>query len=260
MLKKLLLFLLLITFSLSIPAQDRIYQLDLKRELITIGAGVGLTTLGEILRQNTKEATLAEINALDPQNIWSFDRGAANNNSAHARNLSDIILYSSATLPIIAYLLPKTRFEGVTIGVMGIEAFLLTYGLTSIAKGATNRYRPFNYNREVDLERKLGEDSRKSFFSGHTSVTATMTFMIARVITDIHPNLKHKYIYWTTAAAIPAAIGYLRFKGGKHFPSDVIVGYLVGGAVGFFVPALHKNEKVKIDTYGAGLSIKFNLN
>jgi membrane-associated phospholipid phosphatase len=32
----------------------------------------------------------------------------------------------------------------------------------------------------------------------------------------------------------------LRYGGGKHFFSDIIVGYAVGAAIGILVPQLHK--------------------
>ena len=39
---------------------------------------------------------------------------------------------------------------------------------------------------------------------------------------------------------LPAVTGYLRFKAGKHFPTDIIVGYGVGATIGYLVPELHK--------------------
>ena len=44
------------------------------------------------------------------------------------------------------------------------------------------------------------------------------------------------------AAALPALTGYLRIRAGRHYPSDVLVGYLVGGAVGYLIPTLHKKK------------------
>lgn len=44
--------------------------------------------------------------------------------------------------------------------------------ITNITKGFAKRYRPFNYNPNVADEMKLGNTSRLSFFSGHTSATA----------------------------------------------------------------------------------------
>ena len=42
------------------------------------------------------------------------------------------------------------------------------------------------------------------------------------------------------AALAPATVGFLRVKGGKHFPTDVLTGLVVGAATGYLVPRLHK--------------------
>jgi membrane-associated phospholipid phosphatase len=45
---------------------------------------------------------------------------------------------------------------------------------------------------------------------------------------------------WATAAAFPLVTGILRLTAGKHYPSDVLVGYLVGAATGILVPFAHQ--------------------
>jgi membrane-associated phospholipid phosphatase len=35
-------------------------------------------------------------------------------------------------------------------------------------------------------------------------------------------------------------MGWLRVRGGRHFPTDVLAGLLVGGTVGWLVPHLHQ--------------------
>ena len=39
---------------------------------------------------------------------------------------------------------------------------------------------------------------------------------------------------------MPAVTAWARVGAGKHFASDVIVGYLTGAAIGYLVPELHK--------------------
>jgi len=64
-----------------------------------------------------------------------------------------------------------------------------------------------------------------------------------------------KPIVWTAAATIPAITGYLRVRGGRHFPTDVIGGYIVGAAVGCLVPHLHRTIKqAKPLTLNVGLN------
>jgi len=131
------------------------------------------------------------------------------------------------------------------------------------------RPRPFTYNPEVALEKKLKLDAKRSFFSGHASHTAAFTFFMAKVVSDYHPNMKKglKTLMWSGAILIPATTSYLRVKAGKHFPTDVIAGYAAGAFVGYIIPHLHKKKEedpvisvkpiVWVDY--AGLSINFNL-
>ena len=81
-----------------------------------------------------------------------------------------------------------------------------------------------------------------------TTKPAAFTFFIAKVLNDYHPNVKDDLntVIWSIAALIPASTGYLRIQAGKHFPSDVIAGYIVGASVGFLIPHLHMLKKDKL--------------
>jgi len=163
----------LITATLS--AQTKYYDVNFKRELGYMGAGVGLSVLGIVLGNNADKSSIEEIRALDRMDISRFDRGATDNFSSTAQTVSDVLLYSGATLPFITYFSKSCRSQGGAIGVMAIETFLITNGITNITKSLAQRYRPFNYNPEVPDELKLSGGSRLSFFSGHASNTAAMS-------------------------------------------------------------------------------------
>ena len=235
------------------------YEPSFKKELPYLAAGVGLNIVGFVLNRNVEANTLEDISALDINDINSFDSGAASNLSGTAQNASDIILYTGAILPFVTLFNNNCRAETKAISYMAVETFLVTFGITNITKALVQRQRPFNYNPETPLDEKLTADSRASFFSGHTSVTTAMSIMSAKVLTDLHPDIKHKGLIWTTGAVIPAAIGFLRVKAGRHFPTDVMTGYAVGAAIGYLIPTLHKSEKLHLDLHanGIGLTLRF---
>ena len=86
--------------------------------------------------------------------------------------------------------------------------------------------------------------NHNSFFSGHTSSTATSTFFMARILDDLHPELGTKrWLLYAGAAVPPALAGWYRIRAGKHFPSDVVAGFAFGAAVGVLVPELHRRTK-----------------
>jgi len=116
-----------------------------------------------------------------------------------------------------------------------------------MVKNLVNRDRPLTYNSNVPLEERMNAMSRESFFSGYSSHSAAASIFFAKVINDYHSDLKNgvKVGLWSTMLTIPAVTAYLSVKAGRHFPSDAIVGYLVGGAIGYFVPHLHKIQSKK---------------
>lgn len=239
--KNLLVFLLSIA-SLPVFTQS-IYQLSWPRELaIAGGSGIGIGVSLMIKPQN-QPFTPDELAALDISDVPAFDLYATRHYSASARRASDIILYTSFAIPVLLMADPAIRHDAPEVGVIVGEVMLLNTALTQLTKELTHRARPFNYNPDVPLDPKLERDARLSFFSGHTSTTAAMCFATAKIWTDYHPDSRWKPAVWISATAIPLAVGYLRMNGGKHFLSDVLVGFAVGSATGWLVPHLHRSHK-----------------
>ncbi len=245
----------------TIQGQDRIYNINFKQEAAYLGTGIGLQAIGFFVHQGTERANLEEISLLDRNDINAFDRSATYNYSSTAQTISDVILFSAATLPFFTYCNKHCRTQGSTVGIMAIETFLITNGITNITKSLSQRYRPYNYNENVPDAVKLGRSSKLSFFSGHASNTAAMSFFTAKVITDLHPEMKNKGLVWGVAAGVPAVISYLRYEAGKHFPTDLITGYAVGATIGYLIPSMHLSDRISIQPYSsAGMSVTVKLN
>lgn len=224
------------------------YVVNFKQEIPYIASNAALFGIGLLMLETNKADpfTLDELNMLDRNDINGFDRAAAFNNSSSARSASDVLFNVSFALPSMVFLInKKTRKDVLSLFVMGAESFFIVGGLNLNAKHIFNRARPYTYNPAFSLETRTNSSSRLSFFSGHTSQTAAASFFIAKVISDYHPNLKKgvRLAMWTTAIAIPASTGYLRVKSGRHFNSDVIVGFSIGAVVGWLVPHLHRKER-----------------
>ncbi|MFT7032054.1 MAG: membrane-associated phospholipid phosphatase [Cyclobacteriaceae bacterium] len=251
-------------------SESRPYTLSLKQEVPFIITSALSLSAGFIAQaaNNERFLNIGEINQLNKQGIFSFDRSAVGNNSEKAATYSDFFKFSMTLLPIYFVSNHHTKEDIWPLVAMSLEVLSTTYGLTNLAKNVVRRPRPFNYNDEVPLEKKLTPDAKRSFFSGHTSNTAAFTFFMAKVVTDYHPNMKKglKTAMWGGAVLIPATTAYLRVKAGRHFPTDVIAGYVTGALVGFLIPHLHKKKDkgsvmswnpVVLDNYtGLSMSIK----
>jgi len=168
----------------------------------------------------------------------------------------------STCLSLTLFSSREGRKNALEIGAMYSEVISLNRGLTAMTKGIAGRYRPYTYNSNFDLDKQPIETTRRSFFSGHVSHVASLSFFTATVFDDLYPDSDYKYLVWAGAVSAPAITAYLRVVSGNHFPTDVIVGYSVGALVGVLIPRLHKmsttsNLEIKGAQNGLGLVYTF---
>ena len=222
------------------------YKLDFRSEIPFIIAGAASMTYGLLMRSsdNTLPFTESELNKLDRLDVNAFDRPATYNWDTQAQRNSDLLRTGIVILPIIFLTNHHTRTDFGSLLVMGLEVGAITYGITLGVKHTFNRTRPLAYNENVPLSERTNPNTRLSYFSGHASFTAAFSFYIAKVMNDYHPNMKtgYKIAIWSFAVAIPMTTGYLRVKGGRHFPTDTISGVAFGAFVGWLIPELHKKK------------------
>lgn len=242
------LILLLINLCGQLRSQGP-YELSWKREVILFGASAPLITLMLLQDPARTSLTAAEIAGLDPMDVNAFDRGATDNWSEQAAHLSDIGLWGPAGLAALSPLAfpALARQEGSygkqlgTLAVLFLETNLLNLGFTDLVKYSVRRISPYAYNDLVPVGEKVQDpDIRKSYFSGHTSISAANSFFLAKIYADYYPESQWKPLFWGLAATVPALTGYLRVRAGKHFTTDVITGYAVGAAFGYLIPHLHR--------------------
>lgn len=200
-------------------------------------------------RDKTPEA---EILALNRNNINNLDRRITENYSTNAKNASDMFFYSSMPLPLILMLDKKIRKDGIKVGLLYLQAVSITGALYTSSAMIANRFRPYAYNPEVDLDTRRRGGAKNSFFAGHPALVATSVFFTAKVYSDYHPGSKINWVFYTVAGAAAAATGILRIKAGQHFISDVVVGVPVGVLTGILVPHIHKirgNRDTRLSIY-----------
>lgn len=237
--KNFLLFLAFFCLLQVLTAQSS-HSADGKLDGALLGAG-GLTFgLGFHFLKKVEPMTEDDIKELDPFRINSMDRPTTRNWSLKAQKTSDILLRTSFFSQFSLLFDKHSRDEVGTIGLMMTEVALINNGITNIFKGTIKRRRPFTYNPMAPMEKKMEKNGRYSFFSGHASNSASYAFLTAKVFSDNNPGSKWNPYVWTAAISLPAVTSFLRVKAGKHFPTDVIVGYAVGATIGFLIPELHK--------------------
>lgn len=243
---KFITLLYLFILSSAFSQSEHRFKLNKTKDITLMATGFASIASAHFIKNQIQPLSKSQALNLNSSQVSSFDRAAISNHSTIALHLSDIGQFASLALPlsILAFQPPKN--ELLTHLVMLQEVALITTGLTYITKGLVLRTRPYAYRMDASLELKQSPDSRTSFFSGHTAITAAMTFYTASVISVYSKDKTLKTVSWITAALLPATAGYLRVKAGQHFYTDVIAAYIVGGGIGWLVPRLHKNKKISV--------------
>jgi membrane-associated phospholipid phosphatase len=182
---------------------------------------------------------------LDPATIkLTWDRDAVQIPNLSSYTASDVFVWGSMLYPAaISLLAPggegagSARERGL---VMETESLLLAMGTTAILKVAVSRPRPYTYLPEDErppdnVKYDVTQDRAfASFPSGHTSnAFAAATSGVAFLALE-RPDLG-----WGTqmangavAGGMAMATGLLRVDAVQHFPTDVLVGSLIGVAAG----------------------------
>lgn len=224
------------------------YEISWNDGAIT-AAGMGLSYWGMTLMQQKpglSEAELAWIDAnLDEirAEIPFYDRWSFGYFNREANSLSDVPFYASFALPLLYVAYRPIRQHAPSIGLLYLETMSITGALFSQVNARSFRNRPLVYNQSEENDSRADRKAENSFFGGHVAATASATFYAAKVFNDYFPNSPARPYVWVGAAALPAAVAWLRIRAGKHFLSDNVVGYAVGAGVGLVVPHLHKRTE-----------------
>lgn len=120
------------------------------------------------------------------------------------------------------------------------QAALVTLALNQLVKFAVGRERPFvaydpPYASSLRRSNETSADDNLSFFSGHSSLAASVAVGMARTM---QLRTGSKLGYWVLVP-LAVASGLMRLAADKHWATDVGVGLAVGAAVGWILPTLH---------------------
>ncbi|MDG1847736.1 MAG: phosphatase PAP2 family protein [Candidatus Marinimicrobia bacterium] len=260
-----LVFMILVTSSLLISQNENSSPYSFSNNLDLKIAGLSASLLLGSVLMDYDPMSLDNISNLNSKNIPKYDSKAVDNWSLKSIAMSDVLLFSSLAIPGVLMANKKIRNDYRNFSLIWAESLFLTVGITNFTKVLVGRPRPYLYRDKAPRDYKLKKDNKKSFFSGHTSIAAVSWFLMASMYDDYNPNSKISPYLWTSAFLIPACTAYYRYDAGKHFPSDLLTGYIIGGTIGMLVPKWHRensNVNVSLSLQPAGkiktrLSYKF---
>jgi membrane-associated phospholipid phosphatase len=238
----------LLVLGLPVCAQrdSSVYRVDPWIEVPLIAAGSAAFITGMDAQAQRAPLTAGDLHRLGTLGVPGLDRAALRidpTGQEPAMRTSDRILYGTMAAPVLMLIDPRVREEWQGVFTLYLETASLTAGMQAWSCVSAGRYRPIAYIPEATLEQRIDQRNSHSFYSGHTANTAMASFFMAKVLSDMHPELGSKRWWFYGAAVVPPAlVGYYRVQAGKHFPTDVLTGALMGAATGVLVPALHKRR------------------
>ncbi len=172
-------------------------------------------------------------NAVSDALRWE-DQGKADNLSA----LTGYVLTPALTLgmnSLVGYA-DGARGQLAIDGMVIVESVAISAMTTSLTKITFGRERPYAA-RLPEAEKPLvlgAADNNLSFYSGHTSFTFSLAVASGTVATM--RGYKYAPLVWISGLGMATTTGYLRIAADRHFFTDVLVGAVMGSAIGFSVP------------------------
>ncbi len=124
-------------------------------------------------------------------------------------------------------------------GILSAEAFANTVPIYGILQLSAGRERPDEASGNGRFWHNNALNS--SFPSGHT----VFTWAMASVIAHEYPRPWVKWLVYGTATAVSVT----RFTGREHFPSDIVVGSVIGYLVGRHIFQAHCREGLSEDCH-----------
>lgn len=243
----------------SAAAAPEALHLDVTRSAVVTGGLLGATLVSTLLqdRLTPPACRLCGAGRLDTwtrdELRWADGRGAS--------TASDVLLVGVPLLSTGALLASswsaggsRTAFEDL---LMVAEASSVALLATQVAKLAAARLRPYAWS---DPAGEHGPDSRRSFWSGHTS----STFAFAASAGTVARLRGYRSWPWIMGLGLAgaAATGWLRIAADRHWATDVLVGAAVGTAAGLGLPAwLHGRRdggaSAQVSAFPLGISGTF---
>ncbi len=218
------------------------YWLSWKTDLITTAVGTGLFLYANSLDNSRTPLTSEQAIRFTHKDVNWFDRSATYKYNPQLRDFSDQLGAFALVAPLTLLADKGVRSDIATVGTMFIQTRLFAYGTANISKRSITRYRPYIYNPNVSYGDKIAKDPGQSFFAQQTTSVFSTAVFVATVFSDYHPDSRFKPWVWASSVAAASAISIVRYETGIHYTSDILVGALVGSAIGYGIPKIHRNK------------------
>ena len=180
-----------------------VYHLNLGADIpvTAIGTGWSLYAFSKIYSKDPSDPET--ILALKKSDVNGFDRWAIRPYNKKVDEISYIPFYASMPVPVFFLFDKEMRKDFAKLSFLYLEAMSITGLLYTGSTYFTNRYRPYVYSEETEMDYRTRGGGKNSFYAGHVALVATATFFYAQVWADYHPDSKAKWVFAGRSLKMP---------------------------------------------------------
>jgi membrane-associated phospholipid phosphatase len=187
-----------------------------------------------------------------------LDRPAIGNHSDVAYDFATATVWLAALVPVALDAWDLKRLQPLLEDATVLaEALSISGAFNTVAKFTIQRPYPRTYAGDPTLL----HDSKgyQSFYSGHTTLAFTSLSVASMTIGR---RYNQWFLPWIVTAVVGSSVAVELVLSGWHFPTDTMVGALIGTGLGVAVPVAHfadlpVHPMLRVNPRGDGLSLSF---
>jgi membrane-associated phospholipid phosphatase len=232
------------------------YRLEAVYDLPAYGIGIAYTS-GRLVRTQKPQCSQAG-EPCDKSDLNALDRLTAGWWHPTWATVSDVAVYTMMGLSAGYLFIDENPTYALNDLVVVAESALLSTATATVMTTAVARPRPYVYGSDAPLDTRNSVDATMSFISSHTAIAFGLSTSVWMTYRRLHPKSSAHWALLLIGDAAAAFVGYARVAAGRHFPTDVVTGALVGSSVGALVPAMHGSPVRVVPMVGqdqAGLAL-----
>ena len=183
----------------------------------------------------------SELHPLDASVIGRWDEDWA--------MVTDVALIGAMSLPYALLLSdsllsssPGSMTDVAADSAVVLESFLISNVAVVTLKYAMRRPRPTQYTDVAPAEAFGTLEHQLSFPSGHAAAVGSAMTATAATYWLRHPDSPVRWAVAGGALGLTTLTAVGRVQAGKHFPSDVVAGAMLGTSIGLLIPWMHKSD------------------
>lgn len=189
----------------------------------------------------------------DRADVWAVDRFAAGRDDRVWARVGDAGVAVTFAGGLITLLADEGWGAGLSDFVVWGQAVVGAMAAANMTSLAVRRPRPYVYGEEASEERRMNGTASLSFFSGHSATAFAGALALFQTVRARHPHGAGQWIALAAGLSVATTVAVSRVLAGEHFPTDALAGAVVGAAIGWLVPELHRRElSLSVGTGSAG--------